>query len=736
MAKVSKNYPRSKAIQNAEFKGQEAFVIWDPSDKKSVTNAMTNMSQALEECKSISRSGRSTATFYQDMSDLDTNVSGRPGLSKQDYYQFRPGEQPAVKPIDRIIQADVAYRNVGIIRNIIDLMGDFACQGIRLVHPNKRVEKFYQNWFKKVKGKERSERFLNNLYRTANVIVRKQTAKLDGATQKKLHKSAGKPDITIEQKKFNLGEIPWKYTFLNPSSMEIVGGPLSSFVNQPIYAIKLPASLRRAISSPKGKNEKKIVSQLPNDLKQAAKTSQYYVLPQDKVSAWHYKKDDWQTWATPMTHAIMDDIMVLEKLKLADMAALDGAISNIRIFKLGNLENHIAPTRAAAAKFSAILENNVGGGTMDIVWGPDIEILESKTTVHQFLGEEKYKPHLHNLYSGLGIPPTLTGHFGGGGTTNNYISLKTLMQRLQYGRDVLTAFWTNEVLEVQRAMNFRFPASIEFDINVLGDEDAEKALLIQLADRMLISDELLQTRFQHDPILERIRINREQRERDGGKMVPKASPYHDPQFGIALKKIALQTGVVTPSQVGLRKEEVRKDLKMFEKEKGDSKPALLMRQPSPGQSQNSKPKGQPQQGRPKTSKDKQKRKERTFKPQNKAVLELWARATQMAISEVLTPEFLHMKNKKNLRSLAYDDVQILEKLKMDALFNLTPLGVVDNKTILTAVQQGSISNKLNSVYKDWMINIKQELDRSLTIDEIRDVQACLYVSVYGEEYEG
>ena len=44
---------------------------------------------------------------------------------------------------------------------------------------------------------------------------------------------------------------------------------------------------------------------------------------------------------------------------------------------------------------------------MDLVWGPDIELLESKTNVHQFLGEAKYTPHLNSVYAGLGIPPTL-----------------------------------------------------------------------------------------------------------------------------------------------------------------------------------------------------------------------------------------------------------------------------------------------------------------------------------------
>ena len=65
-----------------------------------------------------------------------------------------------------------AYDRVGLVRNVIDLMGDFACQGINLVHPNKRIEKFYKAWFNKINGKERSERFLNLLYRTGNVVTK------------------------------------------------------------------------------------------------------------------------------------------------------------------------------------------------------------------------------------------------------------------------------------------------------------------------------------------------------------------------------------------------------------------------------------------------------------------------------------------------------------------------------------------------------------------------------------
>ena len=78
-------------------------------------------------------------------------------------------------------------------------------------------------------------------------------------------------------------------------------------------------------------------------------------------------------WANPMVNAIIDDIMMLEKMKLADMSALDGAISNIRLWRLGNLEHKILPNKGAIYKLRNILASNVGGGTMDLVWGPEID---------------------------------------------------------------------------------------------------------------------------------------------------------------------------------------------------------------------------------------------------------------------------------------------------------------------------------------------------------------------------
>ena len=246
------------------------------------------------------------------------------------------------------------------------------------------------------------------------------------------------------------------------------------FAGEPEYALRVSSTLRNMYKK-NAPNYQSVISKMPVDLaSQMGKGLELIPLDKEKLRVFHYKKDDWNIWASPMIYAILDDIIMLEKMKLADIAALDGAISNIRLWKLGDLDNKILPTKSAINKLRNILASNVGGGTMDLVWGPELDFKESNTQVFKFLGSEKYDPVLNSIYAGLGVPPTLTGLAdNGGGFTNNFISLKTLVERLEYGRTLLVDFWQEEIERVQKAMGFRFPAIVHFDLMVLSDEAAE-----------------------------------------------------------------------------------------------------------------------------------------------------------------------------------------------------------------------------------------------------------------------
>lgn len=723
MAKKSKN----SVIQNANTIPEDAYVTWG-DDLASKQDALTKASSSLDEFTLVQKA-EGMRRYGLDYSNLDGLTGSRPGFTRTDYDYFRPDEAVPKKIKGIMRRAEDVYQRVGLVKNVIDLMGDFATQGIRLCHRNKRIERFYRRWFKKINGKDRSERFLNNLYKSGNVVIDRRTAKISLKVSDQLYKSLGAADYIvsdIDAIKPEKREIPWKYTFIDPVLVDVIAGPLASFVDLKKYELNIPGNLRNQINTPKTAAEQSIIDGLPPEIIEAAKAQKGYPLNPEKTLVFHYKKDDWQAWAYPMIYAIMDDLTVIEKLKLADMAALDGAVSNIRIFKLGNLEHRIAPTKAATAKLAQILGNNTGGGTMDLIWGPDIELLESNTNVHNFLGESKYVPHMNAVYAGLGIPPTLTGTFGAAGTTNNFISLKTLTQRLQYGRDVLTQFWEHEIQLVQKAMGFKYPAKIEFDRMDLSNEDSEKALLVQLADRNLISDELLQTRFGFDPDMEKSRLNREYRERKTNRMIKKSGPWHDPQLDHSLKKIALQSGIATPSQVGLE----------LDKKKNNEKTALeiktsmtKLKSPNTTTENNTL---QPQQGRPKMSKDTEKRATKTFTPQTGANIMVWATRAQDTINEKLNPILLNFYQKKNLRSLSSSEHQELETIRTKVLFALEPMSKIDDNTLseaLANIDNTSTQTKFCN-FKNWVKQTEQNIDSSLTVEEQKQLKASFCSVVY------
>lgn len=726
MQKTNASIPDAAPVQP-----ENAYITWGEDSLDDKRNALQEASKALDEFTVVQKTTANNSRYRMDFSNLDGPTSGRPGLTRSDYDYFRPEESIPTHIKGILNKADVVYNRVGLVKNVIDLMGDFACQGIRLVHPNKRIERFYRNWFDKINGEERSERFLNNLYRVGNVVLNRQTAKISIKVENNLYKSVGSPDliITQDEPKVEKREIPWKYTFIDPVYVDVVGGPLSSFVGNKTYSIVIPGSLRKIINSPKNDAERNIISQLPSAIVDAAKTRKPYVLDPNKTLVFHYKKDDWKTWAYPMIYSIMDDINVIEKLKLADLAALDGAISNVRIFKLGSLEHKIAPTAAAANKLSSILQNNVGGGTIDLVWGPDIEMLESKTSVHQFLGEGKYTPHLNSVYAGLGIPPTLTGTYGAAGTTNNFISLKTLTQRLQYGRKVLISFWKKEIAMVQKAMGFRFPAKIEFDRMDLSNEEAEKALLIQLADRNIISDELIQRVFGFDPETEKTRLNRENRERKSNRMVKKAGPFFDANFENVAKKMAMQLGLATPSQIGIELDKKKEGELNSVEVKSQFPP--IKNSPLPDNTSDSLP-GQPQQGRPRNSKDSNKRKTKEFSPQTGASLNIWSIDIQEKISEIINPLLLEFYDKKNMRSLSHSEYEEAEATKSKIFFSIEPFAEVTEDLVLSKL------NTINSIdiftkyqhYKTFSKLLLNEINRPLTTEETKYTKSYLYQLVY------
>jgi hypothetical protein len=717
---------------------------------------MTEYAQALQNVEPVCRASN---TFLNVL----PSTSVRDGFDRQDYDDFRREEAIPTAPKDVMRACMQAYDEHGLVRNVYDLMVDFAVKGIDVEHPLNKVEKFYKEWFRRVNGYERSAHFLKILFLCNNVVVRRHTARLSPADERNFRRTqtvaedmseggaaraepdSRRPPDPAPRKR----EIPLRYTFLNPTTVELADESVATFVGPEAFRffLRLPPVLVKKVKNPKTEDDRALVQSLPTDIVQAVRRGGTLLpLDPEKVSAYYYKRDDWQAWATPSLRSVLPDLQILKKMKMADLAALDGAVSCIRVWKLGSLDHQIVAPESAMQRLAEMLTANVGGGVMDLVWGPDIELLETSTEVHKFLGETKYAPVLNFIFQGLGIPPTLngTGQRNSQGYTNNYMSLQTFVERLEYGRQVLRTFWEKEFRLVQAAMDFTRPASLDFG-GIITDETAEKQIVLNMADRGIISLESAREMLGLVPEIEEIRQRKEEKARKKGKLPPKAGPFHDANYEQGVLKILAQTGQYSAEELGVEMggeggktppaERGAKLIKKYPPPAAKGPPGAA---PGEGDGGDGSTKGQPGEGRPAGKKDQSKRKQKVVKPRTGAassfVHDLARAESSLAeIARLTTPLYLRALGKKTARELTEQEGNDLEDFKF-ALLCQFPLHVSPTEASIKELVGAPLNtpSPALSLLQTTLAEHARKYGARPPIEVLRKYQAAVYALWRGE----
>ena len=684
--------------------------------------AMILYNTTLEEAPSVFRSF--STNIFQDVAS--PSLSMRDGFDRQDYDAVRPEERIPRDDKGKIIACMRVYEEPGngIIKNIVDLMADLVVQGIDVVHPKKKNEKFAKAWFNKtVQGTRFSERFVNTLCRAGNVVVKRDKSKISLQVARKYYTGQATTDIQ-EETKVEKRDIPVRYTLLDVRAIEVFDEEIAMFMDSSDiqFGLTLPPNILRKIRNPSNAKEVNLVNLIPIDVVSAIRVGANLIpLDRDKVDAYYYKKDDWRIWATPMIYTVLSDVYALRKAKLADIACLDGALSQIRLWKLGSMDGgvmKIRPSLEAMNRLASTLMNAVPGGIMDLMWGPDIEMQESTSSLHNFLGDTKYTPILNSIYTGLGIPPLFTGVSSSGSFTNNFLAIKTFIVRLEYLRNILRTFWDKELGMLAKALGWDVAPTLVFDRMTLNDEASILQIMLNMVDRGLLSDEAMVEMVGAIPEIEAIRTKREFKERQTGKRPPKASPY--PDFEKDWISNFIKMGEVTPAQVGIELE----PKKVGEKTPNENLVNLGIKGPK------SKPIGQG--GRPLGKKDSIKRKQKVVKPQrgigSLVKLATWSSDMQDKINEQLTPVYLEMMDKKNLRQLTDQESRDLERLKFSLLANLEPDTKLEENTLsqLMSSQKLEVPEFMDVLLGEMITEYTKDNGEAPNINQIRRMQSLCY----------
>lgn len=449
--------------------------------------------------------------------DVVKDVDVRRGFDRRDYNLFRRNEQIPTKFKDIVKMIRTFYYRSGVIRNVVDMMVDFACEDLRFLHPDKKIQAFYETWKRKINLASAVEEFAKRILLECNVAAKRVTAQLTVPVQNQVF-AAADIKLKVEKPIVDSKEIPWGYIFLDVANLDWQGNDFSGFSKSKKLVYPIPQKLISLYQSVnKDQFAKDVIDSLPADVKDALANQKRLVqLDNDKIYISQVKKDSWEPWAVPFLYSVLPDILFKEKLRQADISALDGVINVIRLWKLGDHKEGILPNQAVVDKLINILNSNTGGGAMDIVWDSLIDMQDFYPPVDKILGSEKYDQVNQDILIGLGVPEVLIGGKGAN-FSNSFIQLKTLIERLQSVRSKIIEWLEFETKLIKDAMGFDSVPKIVFSQMNLRDENIEKQLITGLLDRGIISPEAVLEVYGKDFEIELERIKEQRKEfKDSG----------------------------------------------------------------------------------------------------------------------------------------------------------------------------------------------------------------------------
>jgi hypothetical protein len=386
------------------------------------------------------------------------------------------------------------YEHVGIVRNVIDLISDFAADGVEITHPSKSVKAFWTEWVKIINLKDRVERIANTLLKTGFCVVKRENGVLNVK------------DRSINNILKRTESVPTSYKIINPIRISIQ----KSVANEDniIYSLLNSSSFLNDLGTKS------------NSVVPINEDENYYIA--------NYKKDDWMTYPRPFHYAALNDILQENVFMKMDRITANNTINQIRIWKIGGeLKNgkQILPSAGAYAKLATALENAPKGGTMDLLWDSMIELDQTETNVDKILNPEKYKSIKAKILEDFGIAEVLINGTGDGSYSNQYLSVKSLVEKIEYVREIVLRWIEREVEYVSKKFNFKQSPIIRFKDIDLGDETNRIKLIMDLMDRKVISKDEMLSMLNQSWDVESIKIAQEAAEEETNDKIKMVGPY-------------------------------------------------------------------------------------------------------------------------------------------------------------------------------------------------------------------
>ncbi len=652
-----------------------------------------------------------------------------------------------------IAQCVMAFLNFGIVNRVVTIFADFATEGLEIQHPDESTRNIINAWMQKAKIKERVHNFFMTLFVTGQVFIHRRHATLSDTDVRRLRRyntrvfadgtmyaEMKNHDAKIEAKvdpvasaiardgnrEEFLGEepsegdksqtIPWGYSALNPLQMDLRG---EKFRGQNHWVMLLsPQDLRefKAFMSAGGKNIAESGGTLPPEFKERLEKkltvnktpgkgySAELELDEDELYVLQDNKFDWFDWAVPFIWPALEHIDFKRCLRAMELRACETVINSIFLFKLGNVKEGLPAEEEHFERLADMLQ--VPGNAMNIIWNEAIEAEVLTADVAKLFDPKKHESADRDILMALGIPAVLLGGTGGS-FASSFVAVASVLERLESARELISNWLMTEIKALADALGFRRLPSIKWGRNSLRDQTQWLQLVIQLADRGVLSKDTLLNEFGISDF--DIEVNKQREEQ---KNVEEDQPEVMPHMGPYVKDAMVETRQ-QQSNLDIEDEKKERDLE-FQKEHVDEMAKIqekMAPKPEPGAapkpgggSQSKTPK---QNGRPAGTSTKSpgaapKKQANPRGPKGASAEvfeeyeEMKAVGTQLLreVEDSLSQRFLRVKGYKNVKQAKKEEKASLEDLIYHVFSHMPapPQEVNTDDYIVHLVQSGADAN--------------------------------------------
>jgi hypothetical protein len=389
---------------------------------------------------------------------------------------------------DTIVLCQKAYFNIGIVRQIIDLMTEFSVGNIYFEGGNDTSRAFFEAWMSKINLPSFQDKFYREYYRSGNIFVIRYEDSLQPQDVKRIVQTFGSETQALVELDVTPLKLPARYIILNPANILYAGN--ISFSTGLYYQRLSDYELQR-LRSPKTDEDKAVLQALPPDVQKQIRQKNTGVVnlplnPED-VTAIFYKRQDYEPFAAPMIYPVLEDLNFKLELKKLDMAIARTQQQVILLITTGNEPDKGGINQDNILEFQKLLENQSVGRVLVADYTTKAQFVIPD--IGDILTPQKYEEIDKDI--NIALNNVLVG---GEKFANQSAKVEVFLARLNSGReDFLREFLVPEIRRISKALGFKSYPTPYYDEISLAKNDIRDRIYVQMAQFGLLTPEELNT---------------------------------------------------------------------------------------------------------------------------------------------------------------------------------------------------------------------------------------------------